>query len=55
MMSLLFLKAARENHNTVKQLIDDYCRAPGQQVNLQKSGLFFSGNTKDDGNSDIAA
>lgn len=55
MMSLLFLKVDRENCNTVKHLMDDYCRASGQQVNLQKSGLFFSGNTKDNVKSDIVA
>lgn len=39
--TLMFLKADKENcHNLVK-LIEIYFEASGQQVNLQKSSVFF--------------
>ena len=40
--SLLLFKANRENAETVKNVLDLYCRASGQQVNLEKSLIHFA-------------
>lgn len=46
--SLLFFRAERINCIRLKEVLDRYCRASGQQINLEKSNLFFSSNTPDD-------
>ncbi|KAF7812457.1 reverse transcriptase [Senna tora] len=46
--SLFFMRADKENYGLFKKILDDYCLASGQGVNLEKSGLFFSKNTPDD-------
>ena len=40
--SLLFVKASEEGAMEVNDLLDKYCNASGQQVNLDKSSIFFS-------------
>jgi hypothetical protein len=40
--NLLLFKANRENAETVKNALDLYCRASGQQVNLEKSLIHFA-------------
>lgn len=41
---LIFFKAKKENCRNLAQLINAYCSASGQKVNLQKSSVFFGGN-----------
>ena len=40
--SLLFVKASVEGAGEVSDLLDCYCQASGQRVNLEKSSVFFS-------------
>jgi hypothetical protein len=40
--SLLFVKANAEGARDVIALLDKYCAALGQRVNLDKSSVFFS-------------
>jgi hypothetical protein len=40
--SLLFVKASEEGACDVKSLLDKYCEASRQRVNLDKSSVFFS-------------
>jgi hypothetical protein len=40
--SLLFVKACEEGAREVSDLLDKYCNASGQRVNLDKSSVFFS-------------
>jgi hypothetical protein len=40
--NLLLFRANRENVETVKNALDLYCRAFGQQVNLEKSSIHFA-------------
>ncbi|KAL6201797.1 hypothetical protein ACLB2K_025509 [Fragaria x ananassa] len=40
--SLFFLKATPTNCNSLKGILDSYCTALGQSVNLGKSSIFFS-------------
>jgi hypothetical protein len=40
--SLLLFRANRENAETMKNALDLYCRASGQQVNLEKSWIHFA-------------
>ncbi|KAM1778364.1 hypothetical protein ACFX12_039868 [Malus domestica] len=42
--TLLFLKADKQNCCTLNRLIDSYCLASGQQVNVMKSCMFFGAN-----------
>ncbi|CAL2271420.1 unnamed protein product [Prunus armeniaca] len=46
--TLLFLKANAQNCRNMMNLLNGYCRASGQQINLGKSSVFFSPNTPDD-------
>lgn len=43
--TLIFLKANKVNCTKLGSLIQSYCSALGQAVNLQKSCVFFSANT----------
>jgi hypothetical protein len=38
----LFIKANEEGASKVKDLLDKYCQATCQHVNLDKSSVFFS-------------
>ena len=40
--SLLFVKASDSGAMDVRALMDKYCEASGQQVNLDKTSVFFS-------------
>jgi ribonuclease HI len=40
--SLLFVKASVEGAGEVDEVLDIYCQASGQRVNLDKSSVFFS-------------
>lgn len=40
--SLLFFKADDETAVQVQEVLDVYCRASGQSINLDKSSIFFS-------------
>jgi hypothetical protein len=40
--SLLFVKACEEGAREVSDLLEKYCNASGQRVNLDKSSVFFS-------------
>jgi hypothetical protein len=40
--SLLFVKANDEGAMEVNQILDKYCNASGQRINLDKSSIFFS-------------
>lgn len=42
--TLIFLKAEKDNCRNLVRLIDEYCSASGQQVNLHKSNVFFGSN-----------
>ncbi|XP_068319680.1 uncharacterized protein [Pyrus communis] len=42
--TLMFLKADKENCHNLMKLIEIYFEASGQQVNLQKSSVFFGSN-----------
>lgn len=46
--TLLFLKANAQNCRNMMNLLNGYCRASGQQINLGKSSVFFSPNTPED-------
>lgn len=46
--ALFFLKANMQNCRVFKNMIDWYCNASGQIVNLDKSCIFFSGNVPPD-------
>ncbi|KAM1161008.1 hypothetical protein ACFX1X_000168 [Malus domestica] len=43
--TLIFLKARRSNCQNVVKILDAYCKAFGQEVNLQKSIIYFGANT----------
>lgn len=43
--ALFFMRASVENYPKVRRVLDVYCKASGQDVNLDKSGLVFSANT----------
>ncbi|KAM1596828.1 hypothetical protein ACFX15_031390 [Malus domestica] len=45
--TLIFLTATKENFQRLIQLIDHYSFTPGQQVNKQKSSVFFGRNVVD--------
>jgi hypothetical protein len=40
--SLLFVKASIEGANEVTGVLEAYCQASGQRVNMDKSSVFFS-------------
>lgn len=40
--SLLFFKANRDSADQVKDVLQEYCQASGQQVNMAKSSIHFS-------------
>ncbi|KAM2673196.1 hypothetical protein EV2_014512 [Malus domestica] len=42
--TLIFLRADKKNCSNLGSLIQEYCLASGQQVNLQKSSVFFGAN-----------
>ncbi|KAB2600004.1 hypothetical protein D8674_010275 [Pyrus ussuriensis x Pyrus communis] len=42
--TLLFLRADMENCRNLRQLLDNFCEASGQKVNLVKSSVFFGAN-----------
>jgi hypothetical protein len=39
--SLLFVKASDEGAMQVNTILEKYCNASGQRVNLNKSSIFF--------------
>ena len=39
--NLLFVKASTEGTNELSSLLESYCNASGQKVNLSKSSIFF--------------
>jgi len=39
--SLLFFGASMENAQEINDVLRVYCRASGQQVNMDKSSIFF--------------
>lgn len=43
--TIVFCKANRRELQTIGAILQDYRRASGQMINLQKSSLFFSKNT----------
>ncbi|XP_015068823.1 uncharacterized protein LOC107013425 [Solanum pennellii] len=45
--ALYFFKAAKEEAETIKLCLEIYQAASGQQVNFQKSDIFFSPNTNE--------
>jgi hypothetical protein len=40
--SLLFFRANRENALVIKEVLNTYCRASGQQINMDKSFIHFA-------------
>lgn len=40
--SLLFVKASTNGANELSSLLENYCNASGQKINLSKSSVFFS-------------
>ena len=40
--SLMFMRESMEGAGEVSDLLDSYCQASGQRVNLDKSSVFFS-------------
>ena len=40
------MKANAQNANTLKRVLDMYCRSSGQLVSMAKSSIFFSPNTR---------
>jgi hypothetical protein len=42
--SLLLFKASDEGAMEIKELLERYCNASGQRINLDKSSIFFSKN-----------
>ncbi|KAB2632299.1 hypothetical protein D8674_028546 [Pyrus ussuriensis x Pyrus communis] len=42
--TLLFLRADRKNCGNLRHLLDNFCVASGQKVNLEKSSVFFGAN-----------
>lgn len=42
---VFFIKATKDNCTTLREILDKYCLASGQLVNLEKSCTFFSENT----------
>lgn len=43
--SLFFIRVDEENCKKLKYLLDKYCGASGQHINLEKSSIVFSANT----------
>lgn len=43
--SLILMKANAQNANTLKRVLDAYCRSSGQLLSNTKSSIFFSPNT----------
>ncbi|KAF7833093.1 reverse transcriptase [Senna tora] len=46
--ALFFMRACKEECVVLKGIIADYCLASGQEVNFDKSYIYFSNNTPDD-------
>ena len=40
--NLLFFKANRKSAEAIKEALNNYCRASGQQVNMDKSSIHFA-------------
>jgi len=40
--SLLFFKANRESAETVMDVLNSYCQASGQRINMDKSSIHFA-------------
>ena len=40
--SLLFVKASANGENELSSVMESYCNASGQRINLAKSSVFFS-------------
>jgi hypothetical protein len=40
--SLLFFKASDEGVAEIKDVLDKYCNASGQRINMDKSSIYFS-------------
>ncbi|KAF7843116.1 reverse transcriptase [Senna tora] len=53
--SLLFMNASKGDCGVVKEILRCYCEASGQDMNLDKSNIFFSKNTPDCIREDICA
>jgi hypothetical protein len=39
---LLFFSASTEGADDVKKVLEQYCNASGQRINMDKSSVFFS-------------
>lgn len=53
--TIIFLRAEESNCRVFVNLLNQYCEASGQAVNMEKSNLFFSNNTPSDQREAIAA
>lgn len=42
--TLIFLKVVKKNCRNLVSLLESYCLASGQGINLQKSSVFFKAN-----------
>ncbi|CAN6678460.1 unnamed protein product [Malus baccata var. baccata] len=51
--TLIFLKADQKNCSNIVNIIKEYCLASGQQVNMQKSSVFFGANISDELRGDL--
>lgn len=52
--TIVFLRATLSNCVVFEKILQDYCQASGQMINLDKSNLFFSINTPEDIRTDVA-
>lgn len=51
--SFLFFKSTVSEANAIKSLLNDYGRVSGQEINYQKSAIFFSTNVRRDKQQEI--
>ena len=53
MIALFFCRATREDYSSLEKTLEAYENALGQQLNQEKTTLFFSSNTPQDIQDDI--